>query len=378
MNRAWHLAAWGIVNALFLVKYGVRVHPLLPIAGAVCVLGGLWAVRAVARLLERRGRAGLLPWLFFGALVVVSVACFHRVSTQSLRVDRFDMIDVFWENIRAGVNPYTPRVPGVSCVPSQFPAYFLFALPFHLLGENGWIAVASVASTGWILWHRGLSPSRGAFILSLLFFSPAIWWEISCRSTIFANAFLCLIALLPLLRRPGKAPSVKSAVFLGLVASTRSVALQMVLPVLLAPIRPGRLRPWIAPAAAWASVPLATVAPLLLLKHFNQWNPFDVNGLFLPGWISGSILLLSIAAARLRNDWRWGLSSMVLGLDLLVATYAGIIVWNVGWKTAYIGSAVDISYFLLGAPFHLLLLADSYSPISKGPCTDPLSSLSDQ
>lgn len=377
MNKAWHLTAWGLVNALFLVKYGERVHPLLPLAGAVLVLVGLGMNAAMARFLEKRGRDGLLPWLYLAILLSGSIACFHRIPVASLRVDRFDMIDLFWENFRAGTNPYTPRIAGVSSVPSQFPVYFLLALPFQLIGEIGWIPVVSVAAMGWILWRMPAPFSRRAQVLSLVLLSPALWWEIACRSTIFANSILCLVALLPILRSPRKAPSLKAALFLGLATSTRSVTLQMVLPVVLAKVH-RNLRSWIAPALAWLCLPLASIAPLLLLRRFHLWNPFDVNGLFLPGWVSASILLASIAAARLRSDWRWVLSSMVLGLDLLVAIYAGIIIWNVGWSSAFLASGVDISYFLLGSPFHLLLLADSYSPISSGPCTDPLSSLSDQ
>ena len=157
MGKAWHLTAWGIVNVLFVVKYGVRIHPLLPWAGAAFVMAGPFAIPGAARFLESKRVAFLLPWLFLGALLAVSAACFFRIPTGALRFDRFDMIDVFWENVRAGIDPYTPRVPGISCVPSQFPSYFLFALPFRLLGDIGWIAVVSIASIGWILWRRSES-----------------------------------------------------------------------------------------------------------------------------------------------------------------------------------------------------------------------------
>jgi len=382
LSRSWHLSAWALANALFLVKYGTRVHLLLPFAGAVVIAIGLAAAIWTGRVLERRGGLAILPWFILALFLGSSAIGFHALPVSSIRVDRFDMIDLFWENLRSGIDPYTPRIPGVTSIPSQFPSYFLLAYPFHLVGEIGWISVLSIAAIGWILWRRADSPGNKAFAMALLLLSPALWWEILCRSTIFAGSVLCLVAMVPLLRRPTVAPGLLTALFLGLVTSTRSVVLQMIIPMAL-PLALRDPRRWIVPALTWCVIPVATIAPLLLLLGLRLWNPFEVNSMFLPAWIPVAILIGSTSVASLRSDWRWSLSVMLLGLDLLVVAYAGIVVHEAGWRAALFGSRLDISYFLIGSPFHLFLWATPkegvcYSPTSSGPWAEFRESLRDQ
>lgn len=100
---------------------------------------------------------------------------------------------------------------------------------------------------------------------------------------------------------------------------------------------------------------LASVA-LLLLPIFHPWTPFAVNTFFLPNWVAAAVLLISILLAFARPSAHWKLSVVVAGLDLLTILYASAIVFDRGWRIALFGSGVDISYFLLGAPFHLYLL----------------------
>jgi hypothetical protein len=363
LNKSWHISSWLLVNALFLAKYGTRLHPLLPLAASLALLAAALILVHGIRLLEprhpnwTRGALLALPTALAGAI-------FHIVPTSRLRVDRFDMIALFWENLAKGIDPYTPRLAGISNVPSQFPSYFLLALPFHLIGEIGWIPLLSAATMAAVLIRR--SGNLGLVAAALLL-SPALWWEIACRSTVFANALLCLLALLPFLTRRPPFPR-WSGLLLGLAAGTRSVTLQMLLPALL----PGACKEpkaWWKPMLVSACLALASIA-LLRLPIFHPWNPFVVNTFFLPNWVPAIVLLASIAAAFARQGAFWRLSVIVAGLDLLTILYAGTIVFERGWKFALFGSGVDISYFLLGAPFHLyLLFAHKQEASADSPCS---------
>ena len=350
MTKIWHISAWLLVNALFLAKYGARLQPWLPLVAALALTAAAFVLVRGIRILEPRH-----PRLLRGALlalpVAASAAAFHAIPTSHLRVDRFDMIALFWENLARGIDPYTPRLAGLSNnIPSQFPSYFLLALPFHLIGEVGWIPLLSIVAMAVLLLRRGgnLGPVTAALLLS-----PALWWETVCRSTIFANAVLCLFALLPFLVPRPPFPR-WSGLLLGLAAGTRSVTLQMLLPVLL----PGAWKnpkAWWKPMAVAGCLALASVV-LLSLPIFHPWTPFAVNTFFLPNWVAAAVLLASIALAVVHPSAHWRLSVIVAGLDLLTTLYAGAIVWDKGWRIALFGSGVDISYFLLGAPIHLFLL----------------------
>ncbi|MEN9306149.1 MAG: hypothetical protein RL173_81 [Fibrobacterota bacterium] len=358
MNRIWHLGMWALVNGLFLYKYSGRISVWAPLIGAAAILAltflGIKAMSAA----DRKGRQNLVGLLAAVGLVAVSITAFHVLPTSMIRVDRFEMIQLFWDNTFAGIPPYTPKVPYVSNVPSQFPLYFVFALPFHLIHEVGWIPLIAVLGMGHLLWKMtsGQPAARGA-ALCLLLLSPALWWEIVCRSTIFANAVLFLVLLLPFYRSPTPPNGIRSSILLGIAAATRSISFQLMIPLFMQRFVRSPRAWWKSSILVFGTAALG-IAPLLL-PVFREWNPFKVSGLFLPSWIIAIVLFSTTIVACLRDGWKWSLSVAILGMDAMVFIYAGQIVWSEGWVNSIAGSAIDISYLLLSSPFHLYLLFQS-------------------
>ncbi len=355
MRLYWHLGMWIFVNLLFTFKYLSRAGNWAPLLAILTITFAAALTFWITGKTRTDTQRNTLTWLSSTLFVATALTGFILIPVELIRVDRYEMIRLFWENAFSGINPYTPRVLGVSNVPSQFPVYFLLALPFHLIGEIGWIPVLSVLSLAWLLNKSSAFGSRNtASIICLFLLSPALWWEIICRSTIFANSVLILFASLPLLMSPEKTLGKRSQLFLGLATATRSVAFLVTFPILLNRIYLSPKR-WIIPSATVLGVSISAILPLFL-PFFHDWGPFKVNGLFLPTWVMAVVALLTCVASFRIRDMKSVLAVSVIALDLFVVLYAGRILLSEGWNSSFFGSAVDISYFLLSAPFHLYLL----------------------
>ena len=178
------------VNLLFAFRYLARFGFHTPLMVTAYLVGFVAALAAVGRIRERilQRRA-----LFLGVLALVSlgwIAVFQIIDVRDLRVDRWYMIDTFWSNVAAGRYPYLPRPDGN--VPGPLPFYFVLALPFHLMGDAGYFALAGLLGYAGLVWRdRGLGRPAYVALLALLL-SMSFLWEMTTRSTLVVDMVVVL------------------------------------------------------------------------------------------------------------------------------------------------------------------------------------------
>ena len=113
-----------LVNAVFVLKYGSRIVT----HGSFLLVLYLLAVPAVFWLLIKLPSRIFNNQTYVAIVIAFSVfmgIVFFIIPQESLRVDRYEMIKIFWDNVFSGINPYTPREN--SNIPGPFPVT-LFSL----------------------------------------------------------------------------------------------------------------------------------------------------------------------------------------------------------------------------------------------------------
>lgn len=351
--RSITLLIYLLINTLFIAKYASRVTAdyWWLVAGYLVLIPLLYVI--AYRLPEWLYRRWVF-WSLVALLIIAALFAYQFISQESLRVDRYEMIRLFWDNFFNGINPYTPRVEG-SNIPGPFPFYFFLALPFYAVGEMGLFTL--VGFLLYILLIRSYIPTerdRQVVLLALLL-SPAFAWEIITRSTLFFNTALVLGYLLLVMRIDLKQNrNVFLAAFLfGLLLSTRSIVLTVMLPFL---VFLGVQRSGWPKIVLWGfGIVLGfglTFLPVAFTPgFFPSNNPFLVQNIFLPTWFPLVVLLLmSVAALRIPTLDRFIYVSM-LALVFLAIAYFSLQVIQFGAHASLYEDKADISYFILALPF---------------------------
>jgi hypothetical protein len=204
----------------------------------------------------------------------------------------------------------------------------------------------------------------------ILVLSPAVWWEMTCRSTVFLNCAAILTGMVIFDRRySGRIlSSVLFGVIFGLVMSTRSIAFLLVAQAVLYKFR-SRIFSGdaVTLVVSAATTFVATFVPVIALckGSFMQYNPFMVQSSLAPPVFYFLIALFSLWLA-IRCKTFASLAIVAGGTCfVIVSGYFITTVLKTGIRTAYFGSGVDISYAVLALPF--LLYSLGRETVSKYP-----------
>jgi len=345
-----------LINVLFIAKYSSRVTPyyyLLSIAFALT----LPVLFYLAGHIPEKYFTKKVFFVFVILFISFSIVCFAIIPQESLRVDRYEMIRLFWDNFFAGINPYTPRSLGTN-IPGPFPFYFYLALPFYAIGELGFLSLLGFLLFIVLLRKFIQDESNRILILLALMLSPAYWWEIVARSTLFLNttlvvAYIFLLAILDLEKNKN---IIFSAILFGLILSTRSIVLTVMLPYLffIGVYKTGlkKLSLWVLGIGIGFT---ATFLPIVFFSgFFPSNNPFAVQNIFLPLWFPITILLLMIVISiRIHEISEFIFISMLM-MVVLVFAYFFLQVTHDNFYIALFKDGADISYIILTLPFVLI------------------------
>ena len=367
----------GCINALFAWKYVSRVDNSIYVMAAVLIsLLTPFLIFSIYSF-RRKGRAHVIlsskitTILIVAAFVLISIFFFIRVPQDSLRVDRYEMIRLFWENLLANRCPYCPRSAETN-IPGPFPFYFFGAFPFFLAGEIGFYSLAGFfLFTGILIKAKHIRFDLKNTLLLLLITSPAFIFEIFCRSTNFLNSTFLLLCGLIISRtvfRNHKSVLI-TGILTGLALSTRSISFLVIALAFIYTLKKNILSPKASGMYATAAVVfLLTFLPVVLIckATFFKYNPFSVQASLAP-----PLLLLAIAPVSCILAYRairFSTLNAITGFTLfiLVAGYAVNIMVQRGFKDAIFSSAVDISYFSLALPFLLYSLGREFSENKSG------------
>jgi hypothetical protein len=349
------------INLLFAVKYASRANEI------ILILGVLWVgiQYLVLNYLFNRSLNLNFKLLFFVLIsfaISVNFFVFQKISVQTLNVDRWSVISSFWDAIFNHQYPYFAK-SHMGNPPGPMPIYFLMALPFHLIGEIGWMPLMAIILV--CLNKRMFNFSyKGCFFMALfLLSSPFFLWETFARSTVLLNSTLVFLVFKSIYDKllAGKLNLYLEAILFGLVLSTRFV---FVIPFLVLFIYALKHR-FISfnLLLKYGIISMLTFAltflPLLIFypNDFWQMNPFLVqSGFLMPSYYTYLIMLTSVVLAWFlpKNSSIIFYSGLILFFTIII--YLVYHIFKNGFHEAYFGSSADISYFIFSVPFLLYFL----------------------
>ena len=356
------LVLYGIINLLYIAKYGARVMPTGWWMGTyiiyIMLISALYHYREdIFKHLNRK--TGLvLTALGIAALAALQV----QIDPMSLQVDRWSAIHNFLEHLLHGEYPYAAQTH-LGGYGSPFPVWQLLHLPFYLAGNVGLSFIACLLL--FMDAMRRLSGWQTSVIaLALLFLSPAYIYEVCVRSDLASN-FLLSAAIIMYLHQYHVTFSrnwLLLAILSGLMMSTRlSAVIPMAIYYCMDFCR-GNIKQQAGFMAITACTFVLTFLPFALwdgnMLLFHEYNPFILQTR--QGNLTDLPLLLAAglgASVWWKGCWhRYLLSAAGCLLILVGVTFIHNMCTDGSWNQLF-GSQYDITYFNMALPFVVALLA---------------------
>ncbi len=355
-----------LINALFAWKYTSRIDSdafvllaVLASAGSPFLVVLVYKSERFAVLHHVLNSRKTFIVLIAGS-IALSLLIFKLYPQENLRIDRYEMIQLFWDNAFSLRCPYFPQSDGSNMnIPGPFPFYFYAAFPFYLTGEIGLFSLAGfLLFAGILLMTKKFSIRLKNSILLLLITSPLFIYELLCRSTNFMNSALLLFCTLLLWRTGsmGRKYLIFAGILTGLALSTRSFAFVIIAFAVIFTFKQHFFCRKVFTLSAISVVTfLLTFIPVIALcrKDFLEFNPFTVQASLAPPLLMAIVSLAAgILAYQSRNIYTL---STINGLVLLlfVAGYGSHFIAEYGFTSAILRSLIDISYLGCAMPFLL-------------------------
>ncbi len=351
------MAVFILINCLFIYKYASRFNdyfPLIIIFYAAIASAGLIYLHRIPESKFNNNQIYIVLALFTVAAIII----FLMIDINSLDVDRWSVIDSFWESAFNGDFPYAARSIHDNA-PGPFPFYFIMALPFHLAGEIGWMTVLGFFGLAWLLYKRSRTAKPVVILLLLVATAPVTLWELSTRSTIFFNMTAVLLFITWLEYKPEMKSREQFLTGLigGLILSTRGfVAIPFLAFFSFAYLRTRQVKEFFIRGFGVIIGFFITLIPFLLwdIEKFKIYNPITLQAGFLNLPLLIIFFVLAILAG-LKATSACRFYSILSLLLFTVITAAFIITASeFGWDIAFHKSAFDISYYILAVPFLIL------------------------
>lgn len=357
-------SVFALINLLFIGKYATRLSEE---AGLICSVIYLIFISSIAYIFYNKKISTPKSFVIIGIIIttIISVIGLIYIPVESINVDRWEMIDVFWNAITDGKYPYLEF--GRWCSPSGMPFYFILCYPFYIIGEVGIISIFALILILCIYYHRynykGLS-----FATILLITSPAIYFEIFARSTIFFNSIIFFIYFLSLknLNPSNSKKFYLSAIICGLILSTRTI---FAIPIMIfciyslfqRKIKFSKLLKWIATVIISFTLPILPFY-LSFPNEFSQCNPFILQGNTLLPFNEIIIIVIATLVTSIRCTTFHNVC--ILSTISILAT----IIWflfkiiSVQGIDCIIYGNADFSYLIFCIPFiiYIMLHHDSF------------------
>lgn len=221
------LGLYLFINLIFIVKYGLRVSPLVVILGIVLFLT---LVLGIFKLYNNRFVDKNIVWLLL-IFAVFSYCLTLFVPLESLNVDRWQIITCFCNAVENGEYPYLSHPENIpENLPGPSPFYFVLSYPFYKL--NFFEGIPLAASFLWYFCLPFKSRKNRVLTTLLLLISPVYIYEIMVRSTIITNSLIILIWATYFVRfgRWNASTVFFNALLFGMLLNTRNV---FIIPVLI-------------------------------------------------------------------------------------------------------------------------------------------------
>ncbi|QIK54078.1 hypothetical protein G7051_06920 [Dysgonomonas sp. HDW5B] len=185
------LCLLGVINMLFVVKY-CPAYSFLSAAIYGIVLSSSYSYYKY--FLQDKLQKRHVYILLFALIVCITISLLLLVDPYNVTVDRWSALYNWCDTLFQGKYPYDTlthtHIP--ENYPSPFPIWQIVHIPFYFLGEMGIGHLVTLALACYVLYKYQKSFNLTLFLF-LILLSPCYWWEITVRSDLMNNMFICLL-----------------------------------------------------------------------------------------------------------------------------------------------------------------------------------------
>ena len=184
-----------VINALFVIKYGVRqsaINIYLLIFGYLIItIGSLFLIKYFEDFINRLKK---FNWIFLsvcGLIFIGFIAVNYIIDGNTLNTDRWSALEV---TVKSALNfeyPYNVK-DHLGKTTSNLPGLFYLGLPFYLIGNIGLLQAFVFGLLIFLVYKLKYKNTEKLFFLTLLLLSPAYLWEVIAKSDLMSNIFLLL------------------------------------------------------------------------------------------------------------------------------------------------------------------------------------------
>lgn len=352
------LGLYLFINLIFIVKYGLRVSPLVVILGIVLFLT---LVLGIFKLYNNRFVDKNIVWLLL-IFAVFSYCLTLFVPLESLNVDRWQIITCFCNAVENGEYPYLSHPENIpENLPGPSPFYFVLSYPFYKL--NFFEGIPLAASFLWYFCLPFKSRKNRVLTTLLLLISPVYIYEIMVRSTIITNSLIILIWATYFVRfgRWNASTVFFNALLFGMLLNTRNV---FIIPVLIYGVYYVCRTQTQMKILWWSFVSIifflslyALLAAVWGVENVLEYNPFRVQSeMIIPAWLSVTIVFIAVVAgAFVKKSENIVFYSCLIFFISAFSTYLWTSFHDESFSYAYL-EHFDITYFLFSYTFALYLI----------------------
>lgn len=353
------------VNGLFVFKYSKEFQ--WPVHQFFVSIFYFLAIAAVIYFIEKFEWKNSFYLIIFW-LIVISFSVFmwivqHRISPNSLVVDRWEALQTGCKAILAGQYPYDIVLTRGN-ESSNLPVLILFGIPFYLLfGNVEYLQNFCFLLFVLILMKYFKNYKQKVLALLLLVFSPSYLYDIYTKGDLFSNFTILLGFILLFWKYLSKYPKLHSEFAAAISAILLLTRLPVVFPLVILLLKNFIASP-LKSKIIFASIFISTLAFILFLFFLpaTSWeiifgnNPFRLQNKQ-PLWISIFVLILAAFCSfkiKTLQDvifWSGALLFCNLGLTIIVR------IFNFGFSNTLYGSYFDISHLTIVIPFVILSLS---------------------
>lgn len=338
------------INIAFCVRYAIRISFLAAIASTLIYIIIVYFVIKYSN----KNLLSLKQIISIGSLWLIGCATLlQHIPLETIRVDRVEMIELFWDAVHNGEYPYDPRGQFNGNHPGPMPIYFVLCYPFYLIKQYAIIPILSLIT--WVYFTYKTNKNNTTLLTLLIITSPACYWEILCRSTIIFNILIFLLWFVSLSRF--KDFAIKricfSAIIGGLILSTRSI---LAIPIIAFGIYSLRHNS-ASKTFLWGVIILISLTithiPLLYygIDSILRINPIWLqSNFFMPKEYMVIFVLFSIGVSLKCNSFNQMCYSCGIILFIIALTYIIRYICCAGIEHS-ISKGCDISYFFFSLPF---------------------------
>lgn len=367
--RAVTILVYIFVNAMFILKYGIRqdyCSPyLLLIFYLLFIISGLFIINHQRDFINknRKFTQGFtcVSIVFFVLFVSVN----FLIDANTLNTDRWSALELSIRSLLHLEYPYD-KLDHLNQTPSYLPGMIYIGLPFYLFGDVGLLQPFVFLITMFTIVRSSLENYIKLAFMFLLIFSVAFLWEVTAKSDLMSNVMLTLLFMFywhhkykdDYFRSP-----IKLAVFTSFLVLTRGFVIIPLTIFLFKSFSREKMKVKIVfLLSLFFSLLLLTVP--ILISFSNQQtvidhNPFFHQTAYAPHWlIIFFVTLPFFISLYIKNFYQVLKASFYLITILLL----GLFIFNAfdeGWNANLYGGLFDISYLGITIPFVIFMYANT-------------------